>query len=168
MAKQRAAGSEHAFRQERTHARTPLETIHHRHTEGGWGGGGEQREQWADPLATQPEGKNELSQTSRSVQGACVGGGPHVQSKISRALHAHRAKKLLQDLRNLDKTTIKRAKVRCRGAREKGAMAFVECLGVSQEGTTEGPLWRKTLGRSLGSHDLARLAGGINHGNDCR
>ena len=33
-----------------------------------------------------------------------------------------------------------RAMVRCRGAREKGAMAFVECLGASQEDTMESPL----------------------------
>ena len=30
--------------------------------------------------------------------------------------------------------------VRFRGAREKDAMAFVECLGFSQEDTTEGRL----------------------------
>ena len=34
---------------------------------------------------------------------------------------------------------MKRAMVRCRGAREKGAMVFVECLGFSQEDTMEGP-----------------------------
>ena len=44
-------------------------------------------------------------------------------------------------------------------------MPFVECLGVSQEDTMEGPLWRETLGRSLGSHDAAELVGGICHGN---
>ena len=38
-------------------------------------------------------------------------------------------------------------------------MAFVERLGVSQEDTMEGPLWRETLGRSLGSHDAAELVG---------
>ena len=32
----------------------------------------------------------------------------------------------------------------------------------------EGPLWRKTLGRSLGSHDATELVGGICHGNGCR
>ena len=31
------------------------------------------------------------------------------------------------------------------------AMAFVECLGFSQEDTMEGSLWRETLGRSLGA-----------------
>ena len=36
-------------------------------------------------------------------------------------------------------------------------MAFVECLGFSQEDTMEGPLWRETLGRSLGSHDARNL-----------
>ena len=47
-------------------------------------------------------------------------------------------------------------------------MTFVECLGVSQEDKTEGPLWRETLGRSLGSHDVAELVGGMCHGNGCR
>ena len=47
-------------------------------------------------------------------------------------------------------------------------MAFVECLGFSQEDTMEGPLWRETLGRSLGSHDAMELVGGMCHGNGCR
>ena len=42
-----------------------------------------------------------------------------------------------------------------------GAMAFVECLGFSQEDTMEGPLWRETLGRSLGSHDATELVGDV-------
>ena len=57
---------------------------------------------------------------------------------------------ILKDLQNLNNTTVKGAMVRFRGAREKGAMAFVECLGFSQEDTVEGPLWRETLDRSLG------------------
>ena len=66
---------------------------------GGRGGGGVgQREQWEDPLATQPDGEIELSQTNRGVGGVCVGVVPRVQSKLSRVLHAHRGKKLLQDL----------------------------------------------------------------------
>ena len=93
---------------------------------------------------------------------------PRVQSKISRALHAHRGKKLLQDLQNQKSATMKRALVRFRGAREKGAMAFVECLGFSQEDTMEGPLWRETLGSSLRSLDATELVGGIFHGNGCR
>ena len=63
---------------------------------------------------------------------------------------------------------MKRAMVRFRGAREKGAMAFRECLGVSEEDTVEGRLWKETLGRSLGSHDPAELVGWMCHGNDCR
>ena len=58
--------------------------------------------------------------------------------------------------------------VKFREAREKGAMAFVECLGLSQEDTMEGPLWRETLGRSLGLHDATELVGGMCHGNGCR
>ena len=63
---------------------------------------------------------------------------------------------------------MKRAMVRFRVAREKGTMVFVECLGVSQEDTMEGPLWWETLGRSLGSHDAAELVGGMCHGNGSR
>ena len=91
-----------------------------------------------------------------------------VQSKLSRALHAHRGMKLLQDLQTQESAAMKRAMVRFRGAREKGAIVFVECLGVSREDTMEGPLWREALGRSLGSHDEAELVGGMCHGNGCR
>ena len=132
------------------------------------GGGVRQQEQLEDPLATQSDGGMELSQTNRGVGGVCVGVVPRVQSKLSRALHAHRGKKLLQDLQTSESVPMKRALVRFRGAREKGAMAFVECLGGSQEDTMEGPLWRETLGRSLGSHDAAEPVGGMCHGNGCR
>ena len=45
---------------------------------------------------------------------------------------------------------MKRAMVRFTGAREKRAMAFVECLGFSQEDTMEGPLWRINLRQEPG------------------
>ena len=95
-----------------------------------------------DPLTTRPDGEIELSQTNREVGGVCVGVVHRVPSKLSRALHAHRGKKLLQDLQTQESAAIKRAMVRFRRAREKDAMAFVECLGASQEDTMEGPLWR--------------------------
>ena len=44
---------------------------------------------------------------------------PRVQSKLSRALHAHRGKKLLHDLQTQESAAKKRAIVRFRGAREK-------------------------------------------------
>ena len=133
---------------------------------GGRGGGGVgQREQWEDPMATQSDREIELSQTNRGVGGVCVGVVLRVQSKLSRALHAHRGKKLLQDLQTQESAATKRAMVRFTGARENGAMAFVECLGFSQEDTMEGPLWRETLGRSLGSHDATELVGGMCYGN---
>ena len=136
---------------------------------GGRGGRGVgQREQWEDPMATQSDREIELSQTNRGVGGAYVGVVPRVQSKLSRALHAHRGKKLLQDLQTQESAATKRAMVRFRGTREKGAMIFVECLGFSQEDTMEGPLWRETLGRSLGSHDATELVSGMYHGNGCR
>ena len=119
-------------------------------------------------MATQPDREIELSQTNRGVGGVCVGVVPRVQSKLSRALHAHRGKQLLQDLQTQESSAMERAMVRFRGVREKDAMAFVECLGVSQEDTIEGPLWRETLGRSLGSHNAAELVGVMCHGNDCR
>ena len=40
--------------------------------------------------------------------------------------------------------------------------------GVSHEDTMEGPLWRETLGTSLGSHDAAELVGGTCRGNGCQ
>ena len=55
---------------------------------------------------------------------------------------------------------MKKAMVTFRGVPEKVAIAFVKCLEVSQEDTMEGPLWRETLGRSLGSHGAAKLVGG--------
>ena len=119
-------------------------------------------------MATQPDREIELSQTNQGVGGVCVGVVPRVQSKLARTLHAHRGKKLLQDPQTLKSTAMKRAMVRFRGAREQGAMTFVECLGVSQQDTMEGPLWRETLGRSLGSHDAAKIVGGMCHGIGCR
>ena len=69
---------------------------------GGSGGGGVgQREQWGDPLATQPYREIQLTQTNREVGGVCVRVVPRVQSKLSRALHSHRGKKLLQVLQNV-------------------------------------------------------------------
>ena len=132
-----------------------------------WGRCVGQREQWEDRLATKPDREIELSQANRGVGEVYVGFVPRVKSKLSPALHAHRRKKLLQDLQTLESMAIKRAMVTFRGAREEGAMAFVDYLGVSQEGTVEGPLWRETLGRSLGSHDAAELVGGICRGNGC-
>ena len=61
------------------------------------GGGVGQREQWEDPMATQSDREIELSQTNRGVGGVCVGVVPRVQSKLSRALHAHRGKKLQKE-----------------------------------------------------------------------
>ena len=80
----------------------------------------------------------------------------------------HRGKKLLQDLHNLENAAMKWTLVRFGGPREKGAMSFVKCPGVSREDTMEGPLWRETFDRSLGSHDAAEFVGGMCHGNICR
>ena len=109
-----------------------------------------------------------MRQTNRGVSGVCVVVSPRVQSKLSRVLHANRGKKLLQVLQNLQSTAMKRATVRFVEAREKGTMAFVECLGILQEDTMEGPLWRDPLRGSLGSHDTAECVGRMCHGNDCR
>ena len=93
---------------------------------------------------------------------------PRVQSELSRAFHTNRGEKLLQDLQNLENTAMMRGMVRFRAALDKGAMTFVECLGVSQEDTMEGPLWRETLGRSLGLHHAAERVGGMCYGNRYR
>ena len=87
-------------------------------------GGGDvgQREQGEDPLATQPDREIGLSQTNRGVGGVCVGVIPRVQLKLSYALHAHRGKKLLQDLQTQESTAMKGAMVRFKGAWEKSAI----------------------------------------------
>ena len=133
-------------------------------------GGAESGEllQREDPVATQPQTEDERTRTNRSPRRECVGVMPRLQSKLTRVLHAHRGTKLLEDLQNQANNTSKRAMVRFRGTREKGAMAFVECLGVSQGDTMEGSLWKETLGRSLGSHDAAEPVGGTCHGSGCR
>ena len=48
-----------------------------------------------------------------------MGVAPRVQSRLSRALHAHYGVKLLTDLRNQERNTSRRAMVRFRGARER-------------------------------------------------
>ena len=53
-------------------------------------------------------------------------------------------KKFLQNLSKVVNTTMNRANVKFSGAREKGAMTFVECLGVSLEDTMEGSSWRES------------------------
>ena len=92
-----------------------------------------------------------------------------INTCIHTYIHTYRRKKLLQDLQKTQESAaMKRAMVRFRAAREKGAIAFVECLGFSQEDTMEGPLWREISGRSLGSHDATELVGGMCYGNGCR
>ena len=118
-------------------------------------------------MATQSDREIEVSQTNRGVGGVCVGVVPRVQSKL-RAPSTHTVGRSSCKISKPKNTATKRAMVRFRGAREKGAMAFVELLGFSQEDTMKAPLWRETLGRSLGSHDATELVGGMCHGNGCR
>ena len=40
--------------------------------------------------------------------------------------------------------------------------------GVLQQDTMEGPLWKETLGRRLGSHDAAERVRGMYHRSGCR
>ena len=94
--------------------------------------------------------ENVLSLTNGSVRGECVRVLSRVQSKFSTALVSHRGKKLLQDLLNLDNTTIKRAMVGFRGQREKSAIPSIcRMPGVSQEHTMKDSLWKETLGKNL-------------------
>ena len=90
-------------------------------------------------MATQSDRGIELSQTNRGVGGVCVGVVPRVQSKLSRALLAHRGKKLLQDLQTQESAAKKRTMVRFRGALEKGAMTFVECPGFRKKTRWRAP-----------------------------
>ena len=47
-------------------------------------------------------------------------------------------------------------------------MAYEEDPGVLQEDTMEASLWRETLGRSLESHNVVELVGGMCHGKSYR
>ena len=104
------------------------------------GGGAGQREQWEDPLATQPDREIEVSQTNRGVEEVCVGVLPRVQSKLSRALHAHRGKKVLQGFQTQESAAMKRAMVRFRREAGEGRHDICRMPGVLSEDTMEGPL----------------------------
>ena len=109
------------FNKTHTHTYRRVEEGEGRGGEGGGGGGVGQRKQWEDPLPTQPDREIELSQTNPGITGECVGVVSRVQSKLSRAFHPHRGKKLLQDLQTQESAPIKRAMVRFRGAGEMGS-----------------------------------------------
>ena len=94
------------------------------------------REQREDPFATEPSDDDELSQTNRGVRGVCMGIVLRVQSKLSRVLHGHPGKNLLQDLRKLDTKTMNRVMVRFRGAGEgcHGIFGIPEGLARRHDG----------------------------------
>ena len=69
---------------------------------------------------------------------------------------------------NPGKCTNEKSYGKAQGSAGEGRHGICGILGVSQEDTMEGPLWREILGRSLGSHDAAELVGGMCHGNGCR
>ena len=108
--------------------------------EGGRGGGGVgQREQREDPLATQPDREIEPSQTKRGVGGVCVGVVSRVQSKLWRALHAHRGKKLLQDLQTQESTTMKESYGKVQGSAGEGHHGICGMPGGSARRHDGGP-----------------------------
>ena len=71
--------------------------------------------------------EDESAQTKRSARDVCVEVVSRVQSKLSRALHAHRGRKLLQDLRLVESTTMKIAMAWFKNT-GKGAKALGERL----------------------------------------
>ena len=82
------------------------------------------------------------------------------QSRVSRALFKKKAQVLLSDLRAKATTMSgKRALVRYQGARGRGAMAWVACQGVSHWDRMDPEMYRETLARGLGSHDVERPIG---------
>ena len=84
-------------------------------------------------MESQPEMLNERN---RIIRGVCVGVVPRGQSNISRALDAHRGKKLLQDLQTLDNATIKRSILWIKEEKEKSARTSMEYLEVFQKYNT--------------------------------
>ena len=109
-----------------------------------------------DPAATQPDGtEDERTRTKRSARRECVGLCPGY-NRSSRASFTHTVGPNSWKTSETKRTTHRRQRWSdFEGTREKGAMAFVECLGVSQEDTMEGSPWRETLGRSL-DHTMRR------------
>ena len=93
---------------------------------------------------------------------------PRVQSKLSRALHAYRGKKLLQDLQTPKSAAMKSAMVGFREAREKGRHDICGMPGGFARRHDGGPPVEGNLGRSLASHDTTELVGGMCNGNGCR
>lgn len=70
---------------------------------------------------------------------------------------------LRQHFREKNGRVAKRAYVRSTGVREKGAMAFAECQGLTPFDTIEASVWRETLKGCLGSLDRRDLIGGLCH-----
>ena len=62
---------------------------------------------------------------------------------------------------------MKTTMVSFRGAREKHHRIGGMPGGLAKD-MVKGPLWRETLGRSLGSHNAADRVSGMCHGNGCR
>ena len=119
-------------------------------------------------MATQSDREIELSQTNRGVGGVCV--ELYLASnQSSRAPSTHTVGRSSYKISKPQKSAAtKRAMVRFRGAREKGAMAFVDAWGFHKNTRWRAPCGGETLGRSLGSHDATELVGGMCHGNGCR
>ena len=116
------------------------------------------------------EGDQEIVETTqRRRQGEHLGMVPGVQSKICQITHRKKATDLLHQLRTeaQDHPSAKRAFVRFLGARNKGAVAFVECQGRSHFDTMEPTLWREALGRTLGTHDTTTRIGGTCQATGC-
>ena len=67
----------------------------------------------------------------------------------------------------LDNTAMNRAMVRFMGARENAPWYFWNAWDLARRHDGR-PLWRETLGRSLGSHDAAGLVGGMCYSVGCQ
>ena len=88
-----------------------------------------------------------------SVSGLCLG-----YNRSSCVPFTHIVEQNSWKTSETKQTTRRRERWSDRGAREKGAMAFVEYLWVSQEDPMESSLWRETLGRSLESQDAGKTS----------
>ena len=71
-------------------------------------------------IETQFGEENGPAETNRSARGVCIGTVLRVQSKLSRARHAHSRKKLQQDVQHIEKNAKTKA-TKFRGTRGKYA-----------------------------------------------
>ena len=88
--------------------------------------------------------KYEQSLAHQYKRETCVKSVPSFESKLAQPLLARRGTKHLEDLLDLENSTIYRFMVGIRREREKVAMSCVYCREIFREAALKGSLWTGT------------------------